>query len=110
MQQRWSGAPAAGVMCGRGLRVSSVTLGEFTARPPALGRLEEPVDVLIVATKAAGLKPALERIVAEPALVLPLRTGLAHLEVLRERFPPASVLAGSIRVEADRPAPGVIVH
>jgi 2-dehydropantoate 2-reductase len=68
------------------------------------------VDALLVATKAAGLKPALERIATEPALVLPLLNGLDHVDVLRERFAPASVLAGSIRVEADRPAPGLVVH
>jgi 2-dehydropantoate 2-reductase len=42
--------------------------------------------------------------------VLPLLNGLDHLKLLRERFPPTSVLAGSIRVEADRPQPGVVVH
>jgi len=30
--------------------------------------------------------------------------------VLRERLPAATVLAGAIRVEADRPRPGVVVH
>jgi 2-dehydropantoate 2-reductase len=93
-----------------GLRVSSVTLGEFTAYPAAVERLEEPVDALIVATKADGLEPALARIAADPALVLPLLNGLDHLQILRERFRPDTVLAGSIRVEADRPEPGVVVH
>ena len=94
----------------QGLRVSSVTLGEFTAHPRAVARLSEPVDALIVATKAAGLPDALARIEHEPALVLPLLNGLDHLALLRERFDPATVLAGTIRVEADRPQPGVIVH
>jgi 2-dehydropantoate 2-reductase len=93
-----------------GLRVNSVTFGEFVARPAAVPVLEEPVDGLIVATKAAGLQEALERIPGEPRVVLPLLNGLDHLAVLRERFPADSVLAGSIRVEADRPAPAVIVH
>jgi 2-dehydropantoate 2-reductase len=53
---------------------------------------------------------ALERIPGEPRVVLPLLNGLDHLAVLRERFPADSVLAGTIRVEADRPAPAVIVH
>jgi 2-dehydropantoate 2-reductase len=100
----------AAVISAQGLRVSSVSLGEFVARPRVLERLEEPVDALLVATKASGLEPALERIAVEPALVLPLLNGLDHLEVLRERFNPGPVLAGSIRVEADRPAPGVILH
>jgi len=85
-------------------------LGEFLARPPVLTRLAEPVDALIVATKASGLAPALERIAAPPRLVLPLLNGLDHIALLRERFAPGSVLAGAIRVEADRPAPGRIVH
>ena len=93
-----------------GLRVRSVSLGEWVAHPPAVHRLDEPVDALIVATKASGLEPALERIAVEPALVLPLLNGLDHLEVLRERFGAEAVLAGSIRVEADRPQTGVVVH
>ncbi|HWW90769.1 MAG TPA: 2-dehydropantoate 2-reductase [Solirubrobacteraceae bacterium] len=100
----------AAVISAQGLRVNSVSLGEFVTRPRVLERLEEPVDALIVATKASGLEPALERIGVEPALVLPLLNGLDHLAVLRERFNRGLVLAGSIRVEADRPAPGVIVH
>jgi 2-dehydropantoate 2-reductase len=94
----------------RGLDVRSVIFGDFIAHPRAVAVLQEPVDALIVATKAAGLKPALERIEIEPAVVLPLLNGLDHLAVLRQRFPAGSVLAGSIRVEADRPEAGVVVH
>jgi 2-dehydropantoate 2-reductase len=100
----------AGVIAQEGIRVKSVKFGEFVARPRAVAALREPVDALIVATKASGLHPALERIAVEPAVVLPLLNGLDHLAVLRERFPAGSVLAGSIRVEADRPQPGVVVH
>jgi 2-dehydropantoate 2-reductase len=98
------------VIAERGLRVSSVTFGELTTHPRAVHRLEEPVDALIVATKASGLEPALQRVGAEPKLVLPLLNGLEHIAVLRKHFAADSVLAGSIRVEADRPEPGVIVH
>jgi 2-dehydropantoate 2-reductase len=93
-----------------GLRVQSVTFGDFTAHPRAVTRLEEPVDALLVATKAAGLESALERVAVEPGVVLPLLNGLDHIAVLRRRFAAESVLAGSIRVEADRPRPGVVVH
>src|ERR1700689_2688743 len=93
-----------------GLRVSSVMLGDFVAHPRAVSLLDEPVDALIVATKAAGLNAALERIVCEPTIVLPLLNGLDHLVTLRERFVPSSVLAGAIRIESDRPEPGVVVH
>jgi 2-dehydropantoate 2-reductase len=110
----------------RGLRVSSVMLGDFVAHPQAVARLKEPVDALIVATKASGLQEALERIDAQPTLVLPLLNGLDHIAALRARLqaagapesvtgthPPRAVthvLAGTIRVEADRPEPGVVVH
>ena len=94
----------------RGLRVSSVLLGDFTTRPRVGSRLDEPVDVLVVATKAAGLHEALERVHAQPPLVLPLLNGLDHIAVLRERFGEEAVVAGTIRVEADRPEPGVVVH
>ena len=96
----------------RGLSVRSVLLGDFNARVHARTRLsaEDHIDVLIVATKAAGLRGALERIEGEPGLVLPLLNGLDHLDVLRRRFDPDTVLAGTIRVESDRPEPGVIVH
>ena len=100
----------AAAIAASGLRVSSVTFGEFTAHPRAVDRLQDAVDVLMVATKASGMEPALERITTEPKLVLPLLNGLDHIPVLRRRFAADTVLAGSIRVEADRPHAGVIVH
>lgn len=100
----------AATIAHQGLAVQSVILGDFVAHPPARSRLTEPVDALIVATKATGLATALERIAAPATVVLPLLNGLDHLALLRQRFPAPTVLAGSIRVEADRPLPGVIVH
>lgn len=94
-----------------GLRVESVLLGRFTVHPTAVARLEGPApSVLIVATKAVGIEQALERVNTEPELVLPLLNGLDHLVLLRERFGDRVVVAGTIRVESDRPAPGAIVH
>jgi 2-dehydropantoate 2-reductase len=100
----------AAIVAEQGIEIDSVTFGRFTARPDAVERLSEPADALLVATKAAGLEPALERIDIEPDIVLPLLNGLDHLAVLRRRFPSDSVLAGSIRVEADRPRPAAVVH
>lgn len=99
----------ADLIAREGIRVESVLLGDFVARPRAVARLEEPVDVLIVATKATGLGAALERIAGEPGLVVPLLNGLAHLDPLRERFG-ARAVAGTIRVESDRPERGRVVH
>lgn len=101
----------AEILARDGLRVSSVLLGEFTAHPAALASCsEQELDVLIVATKAVGLERALERVQCQPRLVLPLLNGLDHLALLRSRFPAESVVAATIRVESDRPEPGVIVH
>jgi len=93
-----------------GIAVESVRLGVFTGRPRAVTLLEEPVEVLLVATKSTGLEQALERIQAQPSLVVPLLNGLDHMALLRERFDPASVAAGAIRIEADRPEAGRIVQ
>jgi 2-dehydropantoate 2-reductase len=100
----------AAAIAARGLRVESVTFGDFTSRARTVTELDEPVDALLVATKASGLRSALERIRSEPPVVLPLLNGLDHMAVLRSHFTPSHVLAGTIRVEADRPEPGVVVH
>jgi 2-dehydropantoate 2-reductase len=99
----------ADVIGRRGFTVSSVRFGEFTVNPRVVTRLETDPDVLIVATKANGLEAALTRIVGNPGLVLPLLNGFDHLPVLRERFGTRAV-AASIRVEAERTSPGVILH
>ena len=93
-----------------GLEVRSVRLGDFDAHPAAVATLDEPVEVLFVATKSTGLNAGLERIRGEPELVVPLLNGLDHMRVLRERFGEQRVAAGSIRIESDRPEPGAIVQ
>ena len=101
----------ADVLRETGFAVSSRALAaDFTARPPVVTELAEPVDVLIVATKATGLAEALERVPATPGLVIPLLNGLDHLAVLRDRFGAGRVAAAVIRIESDRPSPGVIVQ
>jgi 2-dehydropantoate 2-reductase len=99
----------AAVIADQGLQVDSARLGEFTVHPAAAARLDDDVDVLVVATKATGLEPALERITGQPGLVVPLLNGIDHLARLRERFGPRAV-AGTVRVGSDRPEPGVIVQ
>lgn len=94
----------------RGLRLRSMRFGELVTHPLLAPCLEQQVDVLIVATKATGLSDALGRVRIDPPLVVPLLNGLDHLAVLRERFEPPTVAAAAIRVESDRPEPGVIVH
>lgn len=93
-----------------GIEVQSVRLGDFTAHPDAAPALTDSDATLIVATKATTLERALDRVGAEPALVVPLLNGLDHMRTLRERFGTATVAAGTIRIEAHRPAPGRIVQ
>ena len=89
-----------------GITLRSRVLGERHADPPVVQVLDEPVDVLFVATKAVGLADAVARIAAEPGVVVPLLNGFEHVAWLRERF--ADVVAATIRVEATRVASGVI--
>src|SRR3954468_7675099 len=61
----------------RGIDVESVRLRAFPAPPEAVPRVTLGAgDTLIVATKATGLKAALDRIDGVPDLVVPLLNGL----------------------------------
>jgi 2-dehydropantoate 2-reductase len=101
----------AAALAQSGLRVSSRALGaEFSAHPRVATEVADRVGALFVATKATGLAAALERVTAAPAVVVPLLNGLEHLDVLRARFGAERVAAAVIRIESDRPSPGVIVQ
>jgi 2-dehydropantoate 2-reductase len=102
--------PTAELIAREGIAVRSVRLGDFVARPAAASALDRPVDVLLVATKATGLDAALDRVEITPRLAVPLLNGLDHMGVLRERFGEGTVAAGTIRIEADRPQAGQVVH
>jgi 2-dehydropantoate 2-reductase len=100
--------PTAEAIARDGIRVRSVRLGDFEARPAAVSELGGPVDALLVATKATGLEAALARVAGlEPRIVLPLLNGLDHLDLLREHYGSRAV-AGSIRIESTRVASGEI--
>jgi 2-dehydropantoate 2-reductase len=91
------------------ISVESDVLGNFEVDVPAASALEAPVDVLWVTVKATGLESALE--LAPPArvgtaTVMPLLNGIDHVAVLRAWYP--NVVAGAIRVESERVAPGRI--
>jgi 2-dehydropantoate 2-reductase len=117
-------APTAAAIAAGGLHVTSPLLGEFDAPVRSavvtlpvrstvviVDRMASPVDCLIVATKAVGLDDALDRVATDaPALVVPLLNGVEHLPTLRARFGSDRVVAAVIRIESDRPRPGVIVH
>jgi 2-dehydropantoate 2-reductase len=100
--------PTAAHIMRDGIEVESVRRGNFCAYLDATPMLEEPAEVLIVATKATGLEAALERIRQVPRLVVPLLNGLDHMDLLRERFGADHVAAGAIRIESSSPQPGQI--
>jgi 2-dehydropantoate 2-reductase len=96
-----------------GVNVRSAEFGEFHVAVTAASRLDGPVDLCLLAIKAANLDAALAGVPADAlgdGLVLPLLNGVEHMTVLRERFPAAQVVAGAIRVESTRVAPGRIEH
>ena len=103
-------AETAARIAERGIEVRSVVLGDFTTPVRAVERLEEDADVTVIATKATTLRDAMDRVAAHPGIVLPLLNGLDHVAVLRERFGEEAVVAATIRVESDRPEPGVVVQ
>ncbi len=100
----------AAVIDERGLRVNSVLLGDFVSHAAAVAELREPVDALIVATKAAGLEAALERVERRPAARATAAQRPRSPRGPARALPPARCSRGPIRVEADRPEPGVIVQ
>ncbi|MFF8370561.1 ketopantoate reductase family protein [Streptomyces lydicus] len=108
-----AGEETAAVLSRDGLRVESTRYGDFTAAVEADTELRKPVDAVFVTVKQTVLEGALDRVPAPvlgDALVVPLLNGLDHLAVLRERYPSAKVVAGTIKVEATRTSPGHIVH
>ncbi|MFF9603904.1 ketopantoate reductase family protein [Streptomyces sp. NPDC014684] len=96
-----------------GLRVESAQYGDFTAAVEADTQLREAVDAVFVTVKQTSLDEALDRLPASAlgdSVVIPLLNGLDHLALLRDRYPSAEVVAGTIKVEATRTAPGLIHH
>jgi 2-dehydropantoate 2-reductase len=96
-----------------GLTVHSAQFGDIRVPATAATLLDGPVDACVVAVKATALDAALARVppgALGDGLVLPLLNGVEHMPVLRARYPAAQVVAGAIRVETTRVAPGRIEH
>jgi 2-dehydropantoate 2-reductase len=97
----------------KGLRLSSVRFGEFTARVEADTRLREPVDLCFIGVKQTALEDSLNRLSPEAlgdGLIVPMLNGVDHPALLRERYRPELVAPAMIRVESTRLEPGVIAH
>jgi len=92
------------------LTVESAKLGDFEAEVVVVTRLERPVDVLWITTKATQLEAALASAPAPlvEGTAVPLLNGVDHVARLREVY--RSVTPGTIRVETERGEPGHIVQ
>lgn len=96
-----------------GLSLRSEALGDTDVRVVAAERLDHPADVVLVTVKATQLEESLASLPAEVvgrAVVVPFLNGLDHVERLKSLYPAAQVATGTIRVEAERVAPGRVVH
>lgn len=85
--------------------------GSGEASVEARSFLVQPVDVLVVATKAMDLLAALQRVPAgllDGTTVVPLLNGIDHVAFLRAQLPGADVVASTISVEATRHQAGVV--
>jgi 2-dehydropantoate 2-reductase len=85
--------------------------GNFSV--PVLHAAEVPAcDVLWITVKATQLEPALSAIVHSDSVraMIPLLNGIDHLTLLRSKYGAGRVIAATIAVEAERVAPGHIVH
>jgi 2-dehydropantoate 2-reductase len=85
--------------------------GNFTV--PVLRAAEvPPCDVLWITVKATQLEPALAAIKNSDSMkaIVPLLNGVDHLDLLRSKYGAKRVIAATIAVEAERVAPGHIVH
>lgn len=93
------------------LSVTSQVLGDFETRVHLATELTEPVDVLWLTMKATQLDAALTAVPVDrvgDALIVPLLNGVDHVATLRARYDPDHVIAGTIRIESERVAPGEI--
>jgi 2-dehydropantoate 2-reductase len=88
-------------------------LGNFSVPVDRAADLTTPVDVLWVTVKATQLEAALRSVKVDPeqiGTVVPLLNGMDHVPILRQRFGHDRVVPASIGVEAERAAPGKIIH
>jgi 2-dehydropantoate 2-reductase len=93
------------------LNVSSKVLGDFETPVRVSVELDQPVDAIWITVKATQLEAALQAVPPErvgDALIVPLLNGIDHVAFLRARYPAEQVIAGTIRIEAERVAPGII--
>jgi len=88
-------------------------LGSFSIPVERASNVARPFDVLWITVKATQLDSALRSVVVNPedfGAVVPLLNGIDHVALLRARFGHDRVVPATIAVEAERVAPGKIIH
>ena len=88
-------------------------LGSFSVPVGRAASVATPYDVLWITVKATQLERALRSVTVDPGqigAVVPLLNGLDHIALLRARFGHDRVVPASIGVEAERAAPGKVIH
>ncbi len=88
-------------------------LGSFRVPVDRAASVAQPYDVLWITVKDTQLESALRSITVAPeqlGAVVPLLNGIDHVALLRARFGHDRVVPASIGVEAERAAPGRIIH
>ncbi|QDX91402.1 2-dehydropantoate 2-reductase [Brevibacillus laterosporus] len=98
----------------RGLLIQSVN-GDSTVHPDLLLAGEEapPFDVIMLSPKAYQLDDAMNDIspyVGENTMIIPLLNGIAHMQLLQERFGADRVLGGLCFIETTLNADGDVVQ
>jgi 2-dehydropantoate 2-reductase len=100
----------------RGLRITGPDAGSEMelARPRVLmaGELTRPADIVLLSVKATALDQAVADFapaVGPQTLVIPFLNGMAHLDMLNERFGDSAVLGGVIVISATANNDGDIV-
>ena len=97
----------------QGLRVESARFGDFQVDVRSAVRLEDEVDACLITVKSTQLKEALERVppgAVAQSLMVPFLNGIDHVDVIRDAFPGSATAAATIRIEAARAAPGLILQ
>ena len=98
----------------QGIRVESVKLGDFVARPALVSDHAAdigPVDVVILACKGHQLEEACRTVaplLREETVVLPLLNGVMVSEMIAPLLPPCVVADGTIHVFSALTAPGQV--
>lgn len=88
-------------------------LGSFSVPVDRAASVAAPYDVLWITVKSTQLDSALRSVIVQPdriGAVVPLLNGIDHVALLRARFGHDRVVPASIGVEAERTAPGKIIH